>query len=124
MRPSVKPIFAQYSRSWTIGVVSSVHWFGPRMWTLVFILQSGGGIGSPQPPVLGGGVACGVGVGVGTGPGVGVGFGSGVGVGVGIVGIDTLRTPEVGALGAALGAVGSSSVIVWQPTRTRAAAIP
>jgi hypothetical protein len=33
--------------------------------------------------------------------------------------------PEAGALGDALGAVGSSSVIVWQPPRTRAAtAIP
>jgi hypothetical protein len=53
---------------------------------------------------------------------VGVGFGFGVGVAVGIVGIETLRTPEEGALGDALGAVGSSSVIVWQPARTRAAA--
>ena len=44
------------------------------------------------------------------------------GVGVGIVGIETLSTPEVGALGDALGAVGSSSVMVWQPARTRAAA--
>jgi hypothetical protein len=74
--------------------------------------HSGGGIGSPQPPVFGGGVGSGVGVGVGAGPGVGVGLGfGGVGVAVGIVGIETLRTPEEGALGEALGAVGSSSVI-------------
>jgi hypothetical protein len=90
------------------------------MWTLVLMLQSGGGVGSPQPPVFGGGVACGVGVGLGAGPGVAVG--AGFGVGVGIVGIETLSTPELGAFGDALGAVGSSSVIVWQLTRTRAAA--
>jgi hypothetical protein len=53
---------------------------------------------------------------------VGVVAGFGVGVAVGIVGIETLITPEAGAFGVALGAVGSSSVIVWQPTRTRAAA--
>jgi hypothetical protein len=92
------------------------------MWTLLLIFQSGGGIGCPQPPAFGGGVACGVGVGVGAGPGVGVGAGFGVGVAVGIVGIETLSTPEAGAFGDALGAVGSSSVIVWQPIRTRAAA--
>jgi len=54
-----------------------------------------------------------------------VGAGLGVGVGVGIVGIETFRTPEAGALGDALGVVGSSSVIVWQPSRRRAtAAVP
>jgi hypothetical protein len=95
------------------------------MWILVFMTHSGGGSGSPQPPAFGGGVGAGVGVGVGAGPGVGVGLGFGVGVAVGIVGIETLRTPEEGALGDALGAVGSSSVIVWQPARTKAAtAIP
>jgi hypothetical protein len=36
----------------------------------------------------------------------------GVGVAVGIVGIDTLSTPDAGALGEAEGVVGSSSVIV------------
>ena len=51
-----------------------------------------------------------------------MGAGFGVGVAVGIVGIETLSTPEAGAFGDALGAVGSSSVIVWQPARTRAAA--
>ena len=96
------------------------------MWTLVLMVHRGGGSGSLQPPAPGPGVGLGpgVGVGVGPGPGVGVGFGvgAGVGVGVGIVGIETLSTPEVGALGDALGAVGSSSVMVWQPARTRAAA--
>jgi hypothetical protein len=37
-----------------------------------------------------------------------------------IVGMETLMTPEVGALGDALGVVGSSSVIVWQPASTKA----
>jgi hypothetical protein len=92
------------------------------MWTFVLMTQSGGGSGLLQPFAPGPGVGAGVGAGVGPGPGSGVGVGFGVGVAVGIDGIETLSTPDVGAFGDALGAVGSSSVIVWQPTRTRAAA--
>jgi hypothetical protein len=110
----VKPIFRQYSASWTIGVVSSVYRFGPLMWILVFIAQSGGGRGSPQPPAPGPGVGLGEGVGDGVGPGVGVGVGVGEGFGVGSVGMETFKTPEDGAFGDGdvLGEVGSSSVMV------------
>jgi hypothetical protein len=79
-----------------------------------------GGSGSPHPEALGG-------VGVGAGPGVAVGDGDGFGVAIGagvateILGIGTLRIGEVGVFE---GSVGSSSVIVWHPTRTSAAATP
>jgi hypothetical protein len=69
----------------------------------------------------------GVGVGVGVGPGVGLGVGDAVGVGLGvgvptaILGMGTVRTDDVGVW---VGWVGSSSVIVWHPTRTSATATP
>ena len=74
--------------------------FGPRMWIFAPILEMDGGSGWPQPPVSPGGCAVGAGAGVGPGAGVGVGFGFGAGggVGVGRTGIDTFRTPEVGAV--------------------------
>ena len=53
-----------------------------------------------------------MGVGPGAGVGVELGLGVGVGVAAGSTGIATLSTPEVGAVGAAEGWVGSSSVIV------------
>jgi hypothetical protein len=64
-----------------------------------------------------------VGVGAGVGPGVGdgVGVGFGVGVATGILGIGTVK---IGDAGDFVGSVGSSSVIVWQPTATSAAATP
>ena len=106
----------QYSTSGpTSGVESSVHWFGPRMWTLTFTLVTGGGTGLPQPliPVPGVGVGAGVGAGVGVaaGAGVGLGVGAGVGVAPGMAGIGTVRRPVPG-LGVLVGCVGSSSVIV------------
>jgi hypothetical protein len=53
---------------------------------------------------------------VGAEEGVAVGVGAGVGVGVakGIFGIGTVR---IGDEGVFVGSVGSSSVIVWHPTR-------
>ena len=60
----------------------------------------------------------GVGGGVGVGAAVGAGFGAGVPA-TGIDGIGMVKTPPVA--GVLLGWVGSSSVIVWHPTRTNAA---
>src|SRR5512138_220003 len=93
------------------GVESSVQWAGPRMWILAVILTLlMSGTGLPHLPALG--------VGVGLGPGVGVGVGVGFGVGVGIAGSGIVRTEPL----VPLGWVGSSSVMVWQPTRRVATA--
>jgi hypothetical protein len=92
---------------------------------LTFIFWMGGGRGLPQSPAS---VGVGSGVGAGVGSGEGPGFGvDGVGVGAGVPpptlrdGMETVTMP--GAFDSVLeGSVGSSSVIVWQPTRIAATA--
>src|SRR5512140_3819482 len=93
------------------------------MWILPFILVTTGR-GCPQVPLVPvAGVGVGFGAGVGVAVGAGVGFGVGAGVAPGIAGIATVRMPLLPAFVVLVGCVGSSSVMVWQPTRSSAAAV-